>query len=231
MKVKDRQNYKPGPKDECGSPPYAVTPLVKQIESYRRLMGISKKEFVIWEPATGMGDIKHSGLVQGFTQLGYTVVGTPRYDFCSVTEDAVRAMIGFQGIKMIATNPPFSVKLKRCFVNKCEQIFGTFSIPYALLMNTTSLTEKINGQTMIGCSLHIPLGRICYSMPNQGWGTEEKPTKATFSTNWFVKGLVENRSIFYDTFDVSNHFDALRRFNEMSARIREANGNKKKSGL
>lgn len=217
MKIKGRSNYKPGPKDECGSPPYSIVPLFSQLERYRVGLGIPRTEFLIWEPATGLMHDRepHVGLVEGLKAVGYQVFA-PRFedfieaDFNKMNTRCVKE-IGLK-IRAILTNPPFSVALKRRFISQCNDIFKHSNIPYALLMNTTTLVEKVNGQTLRGCSVHIPFGRICFNMPNKGWGDKECQTKATFSTNWFTKGFSAPYSIHYDSFDMSDHFAALECF-------------------
>lgn len=215
MKIKDRRNYKPGPKDECGTPEYAVLPIIEAIEQYRISLNISKTNFIIWEPAAGIADKHHTGIIQGLSMLGYRVFCTRFTDFTTTNFEEQNQMCLFlygHPIRMIVTNPPFSVRLKRLFIKKCEEMYKYSALPWALLMNTTTLVEKVNGKIIQGCALHIPYGRICFNMPNKGWGTIDKPTKPTFTTNWFSRGLVDSYSIHYNDFDMSDHFLAMNRF-------------------
>lgn len=217
MKIKERVDYKPGTKDECGSPPYAIVPLLNHIEWYRNTMGLTRDKFVIWEPATGMSvERRLIGLVKGFQSVGYKVFCPYRIDFCGISfkkaNDASLKDFGHP-ISMVITNPPFSVKLKRLFVERCNYIFETEAIPYALLMNVTTISEKVNGRSLQNCSLHIPNGRICFDMPEKGWGTEEEPTNSTFSTAWFSKGIGVDNRIYRDNFEMGGHFKAMNEFN------------------
>lgn len=208
MKIKDRSNYKPGPKDECSTPPYGIMPVLIEIEAYRRSIGINdRKDFLIWEPAMGMDRQRPQyNLSNGLKGVGYSVVGETCRDF-------ITAPIP-DGVNLIMTNPPFSVSLKRQFIKRCELLYHQHNIPYALLMSATTLCEKINGRILRGCSIHVPNGRICFGMPNKGWGTVENPTKATFETMWYSKGLCQPRIIHYSNFDMSEHFKALGAFED-----------------
>lgn len=219
MKIHGRLNYKAGPRDEAGTPPYAITPLLHHIGSYCEQLGIPRRKFIILEPATGLLSSKrHNGIVDGFQYLGYQVLPLHGEDFISADfdelQDRSERALGCK-IRMIVTNPPFSVALKRRFIEKCESIFEHSGIPYALLMQATTFVEKVNGKTLRGCSIHVPYGRINYDMPNKGWGSAEEPTKATFETVWYSKGIAGSRQIFYNDFDMSNHFEALNNFNNI----------------
>lgn len=212
MKIDGRKNYKSGSsKDNCGSPPYAVMPIIPQIEDYRIKLGLKRSEFTIWEPAPGTEERPLLGLVTGFTSFGYNVIYELETDFITCSLQRVDALTP-KGIQMIVTNPPYGVGIKRKFINTVKLYYNAWKIPYALLMMGTTHLEKINGQTLKGCSIHVPYGRINFSMPNKGWGTPEEPTQATFSTSWYSQGLGPPSRIYYSDFDVSDHFLAMEHF-------------------
>lgn len=212
MKVKGRSNYKSGPKDECASPPYAIMPLIKHIEAHRIKLGLKRRDYAIYEPATGIAGKTHPGLVNGLRSSGYRVIWFPKVNFFDVSFDEIENKLFALPLSLMITNPPYSVGLKRAFINKFERWHQEYGVPYALLMTATTLVEKINGKTLQGCSVHVPNGRINYGMPNKGWGTPENPTKATFETMWYSKGLTPPRTITYDTFDMSDHYKSLKNF-------------------
>lgn len=109
------------------------------------------KDYIIWEPACGKGNI-----VKDLTQHGYKVIGTDiedEYDFFTYQP---------KQFDIVITNPPYSIKdkwIKRCYeLNK----------PFILLLPLTAL-EGIKRQELYrqyGVSVMLFNKRINYETPS-----------------------------------------------------------------
>lgn len=209
MKHTGRKSYKPGPRDECATPPYAISPLVTFLDALKSFKygDAPRSQLRIWEPAIGPnGDLV--GIMVGLQNAGFTVNGT-NYDFLADT-----TTIPFGRADVIVTNPPFSSSKKQAFIRKCNYFYHTHNVPWALLVSPLTLGEKRLRGEVESCALHMPLGRISYGMPYRGWGTPDKPTIPTFYTAWLSQGLADPGTIHFDDFDMSaGYFSCMQSWN------------------
>jgi hypothetical protein len=135
------------------------------------------KEWRIWEPAQGTGN-----LVNALRQRGYDVIGTDKeYDFLTSPMP--------DGVNCIITNPPYSLKsefVARCFV---------LGLPFALLMPLSALEGKERQVFYRQCGLQliIPDKRFHFECP--GGATVE--SNAWFATAWFCHGLNLSRDLLF----------------------------------
>jgi hypothetical protein len=163
MPTKTRQNYKPGLKDLCQTPGYAVTPLLKYL-----FYGGFK---VIWECASG------EGLLSGFlSAAGYGVVESDILrGFNFLTDN----LISLDKIDCIVTNPPSSLKYK--FLQRCYEL----EKPFALLMPVDVLgsatAQKLFSSYLNGGVILLSK-RVNFKMPNKGWSG----SGSQFPVAWFT---------------------------------------------
>lgn len=141
------------------------------VDALEILLQYIKKEWLIWECASGNGN-----LVRGFEEQGYSVIGTDikqgrEFDFLAWSPPSFDCII---------TNPPFSIKgrfLKRC----CK-----LGRPFALLMPFAALetTERQFYHREFGLQLLFFDHRIKFEVPK---GMED--TSSMFPVAWFCYNL------------------------------------------
>lgn len=141
------------------------------------LLPYIKKEWKVWDPADGEGNIW-----KYFREKGIEAVGTDIEN--SVFENFVQpelSFIEFLGINfdVIITNPPYSLKDK--FLQRCYE----YGKPFALLMPLTALEGKKRGELFrkFGIQLIIPNKRINFETPSG------KGSGSWFATAWFCYKL------------------------------------------
>jgi len=125
------------------------------------------KKWVIWECASGKGN-----LIRGFKKMGFKVIGTDKeFDF---TKNSLR-----KSYDAIITNPPYSIKEK--FLERCYELRK----PFALLMPLTALESEKRQKLFrkYGVQLIIPNKRINFETPSG------KGSSSWFATAWFTLGL------------------------------------------
>lgn len=151
---------KAGSSDIFQTPPHAV----------RYITPYMPKEWLIWECASGEGQI-----VNTLREDGYRVTGTDilqGFDFLSALSPVPK-------FDCILTNPPYSLKdqwLERCFY---------LDKPFALLLPITALGEqnRVKMYKEHGIQIVLPPSRINFGTPSgEGSGS-------WFYTAWFCKGL------------------------------------------
>lgn len=156
---KPKLNYKPGNKDNCYTPSYALAPIKPYIPA----------ESIIWECACGSMHMAY--------ELGkqWRVFATDKdsLDFLS-DPPAIHA-------DLIVTNPPFSLKYR--FLARCYEI----GKPFALLMPVDTLGAQAAQRLFDKHGVQVILmdKRIDYIMPNKGLNG----AGAQFSSAWFTSGL------------------------------------------
>lgn len=148
-----------GSPDDFQTPPQALKPLLPYL----------KKEWTIWEPACGKGN-----LVREFERCGYKTIGTDLLfgaDFLS--EDLDRG-------DCIVTNPPF--KYKQQFLERCYALGKPFALLLPLTTFETAKRQKLFKEN--GVEVIFFDKRINFETPNQ-----VENSSAWFATAWFTHGL------------------------------------------
>lgn len=144
--------------DDFQSPEYCLDILIPYLN----------KEWMIWEPACGNGN-----LVEGLCMRGFRIGGTDILNGVDFLKQVV------EEFDCIITNPPYSLKDE--FIKRCYEL----GKPFALLMPLTAL-EGQKRQALYkkyGLQLVIPNRRINFETPSgQGTGS-------WFLTAWFCWGL------------------------------------------
>lgn len=152
--------YTPQRMDACQTPAYALDPLLSYLP----------RNWIIWEPAAGEGNIVEALFDSGFKSV--------------VSTDLIRQENFFEfepdNWDCIVTNPPFSIHfewLERCY--KLGQ-------PFALLLKVDILGTKTAQELFDqhGIEVIFVSPRINFKMPNKGWDSQ-----APFATAWFTYGL------------------------------------------
>jgi len=139
------------------------------------LLPYLRREWRIWEPACGKGN-----LVRAFHDNGFRVTGTDidsgsDYDFLNIPLGSDFSLM----CDAIITNPPFSVKEK--FLSRCYD----WQMPFALLMPITTFDSRERRKLFSrhGVQIILPNGRINFETPNG------KGSSSWFYTAWFTHGL------------------------------------------
>lgn len=137
-------------------------------ESLDPLIPYLKKEWLIWECASGKGN-----LVNGLLKKGFKVKGTDILDGIDFLTT------GSAMIDCIITNPPYSLKEK--FLERCYQI----GKPFALLLPLTTFETKKRQELFkkYGVEVIFLNKRINFETPS-GNGSG-----AWFAVAWFTNGL------------------------------------------
>lgn len=169
--MKPKSNYNQSRKDLCQTPPYAIDPLLTYIERYER----------VWEPACGEGY-----LADLLFEKGYTVI---RSDILYGHDFLID--IPSDPWDLIVTNPPYNIKAKYGFIQRCYELGN----PFALLMSLETLgaAKAQKNFKRYGMELLVLNKRVNFKMPNKGW----KDSSAQFPVGWFTSGLNIGRDITY----------------------------------
>jgi hypothetical protein len=171
--MKPKKNYKPGPMDNCQTPPYALNPLLKYLS----------RSQTIWEPAMGEGI-----LARALHQKGFQVVASDIQNEQDFFEYHTRWKFPQENEygdccwDVIVTNPPYSGKAE--WIQRCYEL----GKPFALLLPVETLGVKKTSRwfSVYGIQVLFMIPRIDFKMPNKGWlggGSQ-------FPTAWFTWGLI-----------------------------------------
>ena len=138
-----RKSHKPGLRDHCQTPPYAILPLLQFLP----------RDCVIWEPAMGEGL-----LAQSLKAKGFKVITTDN-DFFDYEPD---------NYNIIITNPPFSLSQK--WMQRCFELDKPWALllKSEIIANQgiQKLFRKYGNPEMV-----YPESRINFKMPLKGWAT------------------------------------------------------------
>lgn len=168
---KSKQNYKPGLKDLCQTPGYALAPILPALHKLKE--EIEKTSlFSIYECAAGEGYLWNTLISYGFNTINMDLLYTGN-DFLNDNLNFI--------FHVIVTNPPFSLKYD--FFKRCYEL----DKPFALLMPVDVFGSKKGQQLMsqYGGTCILMDKRINFKMPNKGW----EGSGSDFSVAWFTKGL------------------------------------------
>jgi len=150
--------------DDFQTPPYAIKPLLPYL----------KKEWIIWEPACGKGN-----LVKALEMHGFKVIGTDilqGYDFLKWKPEK---------FDCIVTNPPYSKRYE--FIERAYEL----GKPWAMLMPLTTLEGKRQRLfEKYGIQLLLLNKRINFETPNG------KGSGAWFPVAWFCWKLLPKDIVF-----------------------------------
>lgn len=167
MPTKPKTNYQNQPiKDMCGTPPYALTPLLQYLNP----------EWTVWECASGDGLLTNALKENGFQSVISTdITKHEQFDFLD-------SLWQPEHWDVLITNPPYSLKYK--FIKRCFEL----GKPWALLMptDTFSAATAANLFDVYGYEILFMTPRVDYFMPNAGWSG----AGSQFSTAWYCHGLL-----------------------------------------
>lgn len=138
-----RQSHKPGLRDHCQTPPYAILPILPFLDT----------RWTIWEPASGDGLMANA-----LRNEGFEVISTSQ-DFFSYN---------IFGYDIIITNPPFSRSkewIERCF-NLCTPWCLLLKSEIVSNQGVQKLFQQYGNPEMV-----YPESRINFKMPLKGWAT------------------------------------------------------------
>ena len=182
------QNSSKNPaRDRCGTPAYAVEPLLPYLDDIQTRLG---RQLVVWESAAG------EGLLAGYLRrAGYRVIATDYSTDASYLGDDVTG--GFDRFRdpntyppmfdydLEITNVPFSLKV--AWLKKaCES-----GKRFALLMpsNTRFTSTAVPLFNDYSLEMLSPLSRVDYKMPMKGWKDEKGNSSAQFHSSWICSRL------------------------------------------
>ena len=185
--MKPKQNYKPGPKDNFQTPPYAVDPLVPYLDMYRyRFWPESLEELTIWESASGEGLLACA--LRNASDRFHVIETDIAPNQNAFYLDFLNAEPQFDWHVMV-TNPPFSLKYKWL-----ERAFQ-YGKPLALLVPLETLgaasAQNVFRQEPHNFSFVFFNRRINYKTPYKGWDSS-----AQFPSVWILYKLSFDGIIF-----------------------------------
>jgi len=159
-----------GSPDDFQTPPEALIPLYPYL----------KKEWYVWEPACGKGNLVNALRNNGYTTLGTDILNN--VDF--LTDTTIR------GYDCIITNPPF--KYKQQFLERCYQL----GKPFALLLPLTTFETKKRQDLFKKYGIEVIFfdRRINFETPNK-----VAKSSAWFATAWFTWGLNIGKELTFTT--------------------------------
>lgn len=172
MPPKTKQNYSAEnmpEKDRCGTPPYALEPLLPFMD----------RDTIIWESASGEGLLVNALRRKGYDRIIYSdILQHPSEDFFK-TDCLQYTEVAFGAVgKLIITNPPYSLKYK--WLARCYEL----GYPFALLMPSDTLFAASANKLFQkhGIEIIIMNPRVDFKMPNTGWSGKG----AQMATAWFT---------------------------------------------
>lgn len=136
-----RQSHKPGLRDHCQTPPYAILPILSYLKG------------IIWEPALGEGLLSKALKDRGFQVI------TSDYDFFDYEPD---------NYDMIVTNPPFS--RSKQWMERCYQLGKPWCLLLKSEIVSNQGIQKLISQYG-ELEMVYPESRINFKMPLKGWAT------------------------------------------------------------
>lgn len=156
------------PFDRCQTPAYALDPLLPYLP----------RDWVIWEPAAGEGNICTALRSQGYTVIGSDLLTE---NIGEVVEGG-RDFFSWQPphFDAIVTNPPYSIKFP--FYERCYAL----GKPFALLLPVEALGVGA-AQKLYRAHGHEQLllnKRVNFKMPNKGYSKKGWRSTAWFPTFW-----------------------------------------------
>ena len=160
------------PPKKSGSPDDVYTP----DEAIQVLLPYVKKDWKIWESASGTGNI-----VRFFREREMNIFGT------DIKEGQDFLTSAREDFDCIITNPPFSIKDK--WLEKCY----SYKKPFALLLPITALEGKFRHKLYKKYGIQVILfdGRVQYRGHNSG--------SCWFASAWFCWGLNLPKDINFET--------------------------------
>jgi hypothetical protein len=161
-----------GSPDDFQTPPEALIPLYPYL----------KKDWVIWEPACGNGN-----LVKALKENGYDCFGT---DILT----GIDFLTHYNYSQCIITNPPF--KYKQQFLEHCYKL----ERPFALLLPLTTFETKKRQDLFKKHGIEVIFfdRRINFETPNK-----VANSSAWFATAWFTWGLNVGKELTFETLQIT----------------------------
>jgi len=150
--------------DDFQTPPVALKPLIPFL----------KKDWIIWEPAEGRGN-----LTKALRELGFKVIGTDiksGHDFLKWQPEK---------FDCIVTNPPYTLRYE--FIKRCYEL----GKPWAMLMTLTTLEGRRQELfEKYGIELLLLNKRVNFETPSG------KGSGAWFPVAWFCWKLLPKQIVF-----------------------------------
>lgn len=165
--------------DNCGTPSYALYPILRHIEQFDYVIETADNEdHLIYDALRDWGTFH----VATNYSIGYNPAGADFFtDQWIYDEHTVQV-----------TNPPFSIKYK--WLTRSYEL----GFPFALLLPVETL-GAVTAQRMFkkhGMELIVMSQRVNFKMPVKGWACQ-----AQFPVAWFTWKLNIGREISYATID------------------------------
>lgn len=147
-------------------------------EALEPLYPYLKKEWVIWEPATGKRNLELALCEHNFETIGTDIIMGK--DFLTTDPPPFDCII---------TNPPFS--LKQQFLECCYEL----GKPFALLLPITTFETKKRQELFKKYGVEVIFfdKRINFETPNK-----VEKSSAWFATAWFTNGLNIGRQLSFE---------------------------------
>lgn len=169
MKIPSRK----GSPDDFQTPPVAIRPLLPYL----------KKDWLIWECASGRGNLVDALNTEGFLTMGTDIL--TGHDFLKWTPKKYDCII---------TNPPFS--LKQEFLERAYEL----GKPFAFLLPLTTFETKKRQYLFKKYGLEVIFfdKRINFETPSG------KGSSSWFATAWFTNGLNIGKQMTFERLENQN---------------------------
>lgn len=155
-----------GHSNDFQTPPEALLPILPYL----------KKEWVIWECASGRGNLANALTTHGYSVISSDIIDGR--DFLTWTPPKFDCII---------TNPPFSIKDK--FIQRCYEL----KTPFALLLPLTTFEGKTRQRLFRENGIQVLFlpKRINFETPSGVGGG------SWFATAWFCYGLGLSKDLLF----------------------------------
>jgi len=177
MKTPARQ----GSPNDFQTPAYAIKPLLPYIP----------KDWVVWECASGKGNLVKEFIRQGYITLYSDIAISPELNFMEYEPvtycEAVDTILPIH-YDVIVTNPPYS--LKQQFLERAYSLHK----PFAFLLPLTTFETKKRQELFKKYGLEVIFfdKRINFETPSG------KGSSSWFATAWFTNGLNIGRQMTFE---------------------------------
>lgn len=183
-----RMNHKPGNQDTFQTPPHALEPLLRYLDSSMYLDYADTHEHgghamirqtIIWESAAGKEQLlAHSLIDEGFAVIATDIQYDPDLDFFTFSPN--------ERWDIQITNPPFSLKYK--WLERSFELGKPFALlvpSYTIVAGTFAELFQRYNENPWAVEVVSPTRRINFKTPHRGWAN----SSAQMHTCWITWGL------------------------------------------
>jgi hypothetical protein len=164
--------------DHFQTPPEALDPLLPYLT----------RDWMIWEPACGKGNLVKALDGAGFRVFGSDIIAEVKHQRINFLTDGAPFIIDGMpfSFSMVLSNPPYSLKDE--FLERCYQLGKPFALLLPLTVFDSVRRRKLFQKHGVEC-VFLP-NRISFETPNHDANVAVgKKTSSWFATLWITWGL------------------------------------------